>query len=78
MYIISQVHIRRTSPVRNYLRLHGAYVSIILNPNALCFHFHIMITSPYKFIQHCLQPKTHCFHKDERSSYHSTTNLHSG
>jgi hypothetical protein len=26
MYIISQVRVRRTSPVRNYLRLHGAYV----------------------------------------------------
>ena len=26
MYIISQVCVRRTSPVRNYLRLHGAYI----------------------------------------------------
>jgi hypothetical protein len=26
VYIISQVRVRRTSPIRNYLRLHGAYV----------------------------------------------------
>jgi hypothetical protein len=27
MYIIFQVRVRRTSPIRNYLRINGAYVT---------------------------------------------------
>ena len=38
MYIISQVRVRRTSPVRNYLRLHGAYVT---RPHELTFSGHV-------------------------------------
>jgi len=36
MYIISQVRIRRTSPIRNYLRIHGAYVT---RPHELTFRW---------------------------------------
>jgi hypothetical protein len=30
MYIISQVRVNCTSPIRNYLRLHGAYVTVTI------------------------------------------------
>ena len=38
MYIISQVRVRRTSHIRNYLRLHSAYVT---RPHELTFSGHV-------------------------------------